>query len=211
MTNKKQIKDKLAIRKKLIRYNYELEYKDSVRKGLEIFNDITVGEIWTRKADFIITKCDFDWKAIHLNKNLEFICDCEVYNKNTNSYYNASIISNSESKNKIQNKIQQRLGTIEYECTIICKLFDFEYITEITISQESPCYLIFDYDNHKKHFDDLIKAESGDDEEDEEEDDDRDKDYDWKRDNFNALTDGQYGDFDDFNDDWDRLDEWRGA
>ena len=36
-------------------------------------------------------------------------------------------------------------------------------------------------------------------------------DYDWEQENFNALTDGQYGDYDDFNGDWDRLDDERGA
>jgi hypothetical protein len=36
-------------------------------------------------------------------------------------------------------------------------------------------------------------------------------DYDWEREAFNALTDGQYGDYDEFDGDWDGLDDWRGG
>jgi hypothetical protein len=203
MTTKKQIKNKLAFRKKLIRYDYELDYKDSVRKGLEIFNDKNVGEIWNRGAYFIITKCDFDWKVISSSNNSQTFCECIVFNINSDCCYRASIFINQKIEvyetaiitdhikrsmhNNIKDRIEknQSLTHFLFKGNVTCKLFDSEIILKISIPV--PEKLLKKYSNIT--FDD----------------------YDWEQENFNALTDGQYGDFDDFDGDWDRLDGWRGS
>jgi hypothetical protein len=177
--NKRKIKSKLDIRKKLISCNYVLDYEDAVRQGQEMFNDKNIGETWIGNAKFTLEDSDFDFKALSSSKNSDFICDCVLANENTNSLYFASIIIDSETELCLR---QGRLGYGgQYEGKVICKLFDFEYYTTISISPKLK-YIDSDPD-----------------------------DNDYRRLNFDALTDGQYGDYDDFNGDWDRLDDWRGA
>lgn len=209
MINKRRTKNKQEVRKKLVVHNYELDYKNSVKKGLEIFNDKNIGEIWTREANFIITKCDFDWKAISVNNNSQTFCECVVFNINSTSYYRASIYINQKMENldifHIKERIQQRMKeNIEEEDVknwkegnhhlfvanlfnslkgnVTCKLFDSEFLIKISIPIP------------KKLLENASSIEID--------------DYDWRRENFNVLTDGQY---DDFDGDFDRLDDWRGA
>jgi hypothetical protein len=96
MIYKRQTKNKQEIRKKLIDYNYELEYKDAVKKGLEIFNDKIVGETWTKEVEFIITKCDFNWKMIPSDNKILTFCECEVFNISSTRYYRTFIYINEK-------------------------------------------------------------------------------------------------------------------
>ena len=179
--NKRKIKSKLDIRKKLISCNYVLDYEDAVRQGQEMFNDKNIGETWIGNAKFTLEDSDFDFKALSSSKNSDFICDCVLANENTNSLYFASIIIDSETKYCMSDHASDILLGLGYDGKVICKLFDFEYYMTIIISPKYQC----------------IDTDPG--------------DNDYKRLNFDALTDGQYGDYDDFNGDWDRLDDWRGA
>ncbi len=220
MIIKKQIKNKLQIRNKLIKYNYELDSNDSVKNGMEIFNDQRFDEIWIRKANFIITKCDFDWKVITKSNNSQIYCECMVFNLNSTSYYNAAIFINqkmserdisfitNQIQNRIINKIEDNeidewkkgnnwftLNSSSLEGKVTCILFDLEYHLNITIPIPDPEELVQDeikalIDEHRE---------------------DNHWSNDWKRANFDALTDGQNGDYDDFDGDWDRLNDWRGA
>jgi len=207
MVLKRKIKNKQEIRKKLINYNYELDYKDALKKGLEIFNDKSVGETWTKEVTFIITKCDFDWKTITSADKFQTFCECVVFNINSTTYYRALIhinqklgkfdisrlterierkmIKNIEEKDVEDWKRGNRRYFTGFNGNVTCQLFDSEYIIKISIPIP------------KKLLENTVSIEID--------------DYDWKRENFNALTDGQYGDYDDFDGDWDKLDDWRGG
>lgn len=219
MIIKREIKNKQEIRKKLIKYNYELDYKDAVKKGFEIFNDKSIGETWTKEVEFIITNCDFNWKSITIDGRFRTFCECVVFNINSTAYYKASIyinqiigkldisrlteriergmIKNIEEKDVEHWKSGNRRYFTGFKGNVTCQLFDLEFDLKIIIPlQEERIDYSADisYENHNIN-----------------EDYDWKDDYDWKRENFNALTDGQYGDYDDFDGDWDGLDDWRGA
>ena len=208
MINKRKIKNKQEIRKKLIKYNYELNYEDAVKKGLEIFNDKNVGETWSKEVEFIITNCDFNWKTITIAGKFRTFCECVVFNINSTAYYRASIYVNQKMGKSDISRLEERfkrrmiIKNIEdkdvedwkrgnkrfftgFKGNVICQLFDSEYSLKISIPL--PKELL---ENTA-----IIEID----------------DYDWQRESFDALTDGQYGDYDDFDGDWDRLDDWRGA
>ena len=207
MIYKRKTKNKQEIRKKLINYNYELEYKDAVKKGLEIFNDKIVGETWTKEVEFIITKCDFNWKMISSDNKILTFCECEVFNINSTRYYRTliyinkkigksdisrlterierSMVKNIEEKDVNNWKRGNRRFFTGFNGNVTCQLFDSEFIYKISIPIP------------KKLLENVSSYEID--------------DYDWERENFNALTDGQYGDYDDFDGDFDRLDDWRGG
>lgn len=225
MIYKRETKNKQEIRKKLIKYNYEIDYKDAVKKGLEIFNDKNVGEIWTREADFIITKCDFDWKVISSRNNSQTFCECTIFNINSTCYFRASIIINRKIDGidvfEITDHFKRRIISIiadkdlenwkrgnrthinrfnSFKCNVSCLLFDSEYQLKIEIPL--PEKLINEI---------LLGGIVSNGNFEGNEDYEVNEDYDWKRENFDALTDGQCGDYDDFDGDWDKLDDWRGA
>lgn len=207
MIYKRETKNKQEIRKKLIKYNYEIDYKDAVKKGLEIFNDKNTGEIWAKEVEFIITKCDFNWKMISSDNEIQTFCECVVFNINSTGYYTASIYINQKIGKSDISRLTERIErsmikNIEekdvknwkrgnrgfftgFNGNVTCQLFDSEFIFNISIPIP------------KKFLENTVSIEID--------------DYDWQRENFNALTDGQYGDYDDFDGDFDRLDDWRGA
>jgi hypothetical protein len=218
MITKRKTKNKQEIRKRLIKYNYELEYKVAVKKGLEIFNDKIVGETWTREVNFIITKCDFNWTTISVSNYSQTFCECIVFNINSTCYYRASIYFNQKTVgmdiSEITDKIKRSMIIIEDEDVEDWKIGTGRYFTRF--KGKVTCVL-FDSEFHLKIIipiqEERIHYRAGISNENHNINEDYDwKDYsDWNRENFNALTDGQYGDFDDFDGDWDRLDDWRGA
>ncbi len=207
MIYKRETKNKQEIRKKLIKYNYEIDYKDAVKKGLEIFNDKNTGEIWAKEVEFIITKCDFDWKEISVNNNSQTFCECIVFNINSTCYYRAPIYINQKIGDIDISHLTERIKRImeenieeedvkdwkrgnrrfftDFKGNVTCQLFDSEFFFNISIPIP------------KKFLENTVIIEID--------------DYDWQRENFNALTDGQHVDYDDFDGDFDRLDDWRGA
>ncbi len=207
--NKRKIKDKLAMRKKLLRFNYKLQ-NDS-------FNDKNKGEYWSRNVKFVIKNCSFDWKVLRLGNNTKYVCDCEVINVNSKKLYHAQIVTKLELKYQIQIQIQNSLCFTIYEGTVFCILFDFKYYLFVFIFPEKIGELIIDYQD--RHFWDLMRENSNvislskniDSVESDGDYDYEYNDYDWERETFDALTDGQNGDYDEFDGDWDRLDDWRGA
>jgi hypothetical protein len=181
LENKRIIKNKLELRKKLQKYNYVLDDNELIEsKGEERLNDdICNGETWIGSAEFqLIKRPIYDWKVFS-SKNKEYYYYCRVINEKTNKVYKAILITDSESKNQIDSNG----AVIKYEGKVICKLFGSEYDLIIIIR---PKIMYYNY---------LTNYES----------------FDWKRETFDALTDGQYGDYEDFDGDWDRLNDWRGA
>jgi hypothetical protein len=207
--NKREIKDKWAMRKKLLRYNYKL--KD------DSFNDKNKGECWSRNVKFVIKNCSFDWKALKLGDNTVYVCDCEVINVKSKKLYNAQIVTKLELKHQIEHQIQNSRCFAIYKGTVFCILFDFKYYLNVFIFPEKIGDLIEDYQD--RHFWDLMREKSNVISHSQnidfvESDGDYDyeyNDFDWERETFNALTDGQYGDYDEFDGDWDGLDDWRGG
>lgn len=181
LENKRKTKNKLELRKKLQKYNYVLD-------GNELFES---------KLDERLN--DDNSKVETWIGNVEFkliyrpYYDWKVFSSKNKEFYCYCRVLNTKtnkvykalliSDSESKNQIDSNGAVIKYEGKVVCKLFDIEYILIIIIRPKIMYY------NYLTNY----------------------KDYDWKQETFNALTDGQYGNYDDFNGDWDSLDDWRGS
>lgn len=145
-----------------------------------------------KEAEFVFISSDFNWEPIRGERNYK--CICRVRNIGNSKEYNAELKVDRIIRFSYEEYIRENSGNIKLKGKVEVSFFAEQYKVDIFIFQkELPLEACMGLNDYDEEIDSIWDN------------------YDYEKDVFDALTDGQYGDYDEWDNNWDRLDDWRGG
>ena len=186
--NKYYIKNRSTFLVKAVQKEYKFV---SPKKKVDNFKTFFDFDLY-KEADFVFISSDFNWRAIREERN--YRCKCRVRNIGNNKEYNAELKVERIIRYSYEQYLLENAGNITLKGKVEVSFFSEQYKIDIFFFQNE---LPLEADPNLNYYDD--------------EDHSVWDDYDYEKDVFDALTDGQYGDYNEWDNNWDRLDDWRGG
>jgi hypothetical protein len=199
--NKLYIKNRSAFLKKAKKNGFLLNLPRKNDNNV----DKSLGYLLYKEAEFVFVSSDFKWSYIRFEN--KYKCFCRVRNTGNNKEYNAELIVNGIIRFSFGEHLRENAGNINLKGKVEVYLFANHSKVDIFILQNElpPGADPSLNDNEIPPDADSFHNDY------EEKDYSIWDDYDYEKDVFDALTDGQYGDYDEWDNNWDRLDDWRGG